>query len=29
MQYEKKAGHPVGTKYTNNNTYTSNKNGIS
>ena len=26
MQYEKKAGHHVGTKYTNNKAYTSNKN---
>ncbi len=29
MQYAKKAGHHVGTKYTNKKTYTSNKNGIS
>ncbi len=28
MQYEKKAGHYVGTKYTNNKAYTSNKNRI-
>lgn len=28
MQSAKKAGHHVGTKYTNNKTYTSNKNRI-
>ena len=29
MQYAKKAGHHVEIEYTNNTTYTSNKNGIS